>query len=149
MDVVFWGLVKVFRGGGAEADGSCSSFFWRCTRRSECRRAEEKNGWLWSPKHQCVKIISFHPPNLSCKKTQKVQSCFSSLSSSLFLSFCSLLLFLSFSLSLCRTQTHLNARLTNIHSRSNKLFPLWIRDPGLSVFLLYIDPSRKLQTGLL
>ncbi|KAM8750520.1 plexin-B2b [Acanthopagrus schlegelii] len=45
----------------------------RCTRRSECRRAEEKNGWLWSPKHQCVKIISFHPPNLSCKKTQKVE----------------------------------------------------------------------------
>uniref|UniRef100_A0A671YTN7 Plexin b2b n=1 Tax=Sparus aurata TaxID=8175 RepID=A0A671YTN7_SPAAU len=80
----------------------------RCTRRSECRRAEEKNGWLWSPKHQCVKIISFHPPNLSCKKTQKVQSCFSSLSSlssSLFLSFCSLLLFLSLSLALQNTNS--------------------------------------------
>lgn len=48
-------------------------FFWRCTRRSECRRAEEKNGWLWSPKQECVKIRSFTPPNLSCKKTQKVQ----------------------------------------------------------------------------
>lgn len=45
----------------------------RCTRRSECRRAEEKNGWLWSPKQQCVKIVSFYPPNLSCKKTQKVK----------------------------------------------------------------------------
>uniref|UniRef100_A0A8C1EIF7 Plexin b2b n=1 Tax=Cyprinus carpio carpio TaxID=630221 RepID=A0A8C1EIF7_CYPCA len=36
----------------------------RCTRRSECSRAEEKNGWLWSPNQQCVKIVSFHPPNL-------------------------------------------------------------------------------------
>ncbi|XP_022611595.1 plexin-B2 [Seriola dumerili] len=45
----------------------------RCTRRSECRRAEEKNGWLWSPRQQCVKIVSFNPPNLSCKKTQKVK----------------------------------------------------------------------------
>ncbi|XP_075945531.1 plexin-B2b [Anarhichas minor] len=45
----------------------------RCTRRSECRRAEEKNGWLWSPRQQCVKIVSFYPPNLSCKKTQKVK----------------------------------------------------------------------------
>ncbi|XP_067446402.1 plexin-B2b [Thunnus thynnus] len=45
----------------------------RCTRRSECRRAEEKNGWLWSPRRQCVKIVSFYPPNLSCKKTQKVK----------------------------------------------------------------------------
>uniref|UniRef100_A0A8C1IGB8 Plexin b2b n=1 Tax=Cyprinus carpio TaxID=7962 RepID=A0A8C1IGB8_CYPCA len=38
----------------------------RCSRRSECSRAEEKNGWLWSPNQQCVKIVSFHPPNLSC-----------------------------------------------------------------------------------
>ncbi|XP_071390824.1 plexin-B2b [Centroberyx affinis] len=45
----------------------------RCTRRSECRRAEEKNGWLWSPRQQCVKIVSFYPPNLSCKKTQQVE----------------------------------------------------------------------------
>ncbi|XP_017290255.1 plexin-B2b isoform X2 [Kryptolebias marmoratus] len=45
----------------------------RCTRRSECRRAEEKNGWLWSPKQQCVKIVSFYPPSLSCKKTAKLQ----------------------------------------------------------------------------
>ncbi|XP_041853030.1 plexin-B2b [Melanotaenia boesemani] len=45
----------------------------RCTRRSECRRAEEKNGWLWSPKQQCVKILSFYPSNLSCKKTDKIQ----------------------------------------------------------------------------
>ncbi|KAI3371138.1 hypothetical protein L3Q82_023765 [Scortum barcoo] len=44
----------------------------RCTRRSECPRAEERNGWLWSPKQECVKIVSFYPPNLSCKKTQKV-----------------------------------------------------------------------------
>uniref|UniRef100_A0A4W6D378 Plexin b2b n=1 Tax=Lates calcarifer TaxID=8187 RepID=A0A4W6D378_LATCA len=47
----------------------------RCTRRSECRRAEEKNGWLWSPRQHCVKIFSFHPPNLSCKKTQKGAKC--------------------------------------------------------------------------
>ncbi|XP_072528465.1 plexin-B2b isoform X2 [Salminus brasiliensis] len=45
----------------------------RCTRRSECSRAEEKNGWLWSPKQQCVKIVSFHPPNLSCKRSQQVE----------------------------------------------------------------------------
>ncbi|KAK5613225.1 hypothetical protein CRENBAI_026009 [Crenichthys baileyi] len=45
----------------------------RCTRRSECRRAEEKNGWLWSPRQQCVKIVSFYPSNLSCKKTDKIQ----------------------------------------------------------------------------
>uniref|UniRef100_A0A667Y273 Plexin b2b n=1 Tax=Myripristis murdjan TaxID=586833 RepID=A0A667Y273_9TELE len=45
----------------------------RCTRRSECRRAEEKYGWLWSPRQQCVKIVSFYPPNLSCKKTQQVR----------------------------------------------------------------------------
>ncbi|XP_028304357.1 plexin-B2b [Gouania willdenowi] len=45
----------------------------RCTRRLECRRAEEKNGWLWSPRQQCVKIVSFFPPNLSCKKTGKVK----------------------------------------------------------------------------
>lgn len=44
----------------------------RCTRRSECGRAEEKNGWLWSPNQQCVKIVSFHPPNLSCLKSQQV-----------------------------------------------------------------------------
>uniref|UniRef100_A0A8C2GU31 Plexin b2b n=1 Tax=Cyprinus carpio TaxID=7962 RepID=A0A8C2GU31_CYPCA len=44
----------------------------RCTRRSECSRAEEKNGWLWSPNQQCVKIVSFHPPNLSCLKSQQV-----------------------------------------------------------------------------
>uniref|UniRef100_A0A8C2GD85 Plexin b2b n=1 Tax=Cyprinus carpio TaxID=7962 RepID=A0A8C2GD85_CYPCA len=43
----------------------------RCTRRSECSRAEEKNGWLWSPNQQCVKIVSFHPPNLSCLKSQQ------------------------------------------------------------------------------
>uniref|UniRef100_A0A7N8XJR3 Plexin b2b n=1 Tax=Mastacembelus armatus TaxID=205130 RepID=A0A7N8XJR3_9TELE len=61
----------------------------RCTRRSECRRAEEKNGWLWSPRQQCVKIVSFYPPSLSCKKTQKVQRCFS------FHSFCSLSHFVS------------------------------------------------------
>uniref|UniRef100_A0A8C2GBW8 Plexin b2b n=1 Tax=Cyprinus carpio TaxID=7962 RepID=A0A8C2GBW8_CYPCA len=47
----------------------------RCTRRSECSRAEEKNGWLWSPNQQCVKIVSFHPPNLSCLKSQQNKSC--------------------------------------------------------------------------
>uniref|UniRef100_A0AAQ5Z9L4 Sema domain-containing protein n=1 Tax=Amphiprion ocellaris TaxID=80972 RepID=A0AAQ5Z9L4_AMPOC len=62
----------------------------RCTRRSECRRAEEKNGWLWSPKQQCVKIVSFYPPNLSCKKTDKVQHCFTSHSFPQTLFFCSL-----------------------------------------------------------
>lgn len=62
-------------GCAAQADGNFSSFVWRCTRRSECRRAEEKNGWLWSPKQQCVKIVSFSPSNLSCRKTGKVQLC--------------------------------------------------------------------------
>ncbi|XP_035770270.1 plexin-B2b [Neolamprologus brichardi] len=42
-----------------------------CTRRSECRRAEEKNGWLWSPKQQCVKIVSFSPSKcMSCVSSQ-------------------------------------------------------------------------------
>uniref|UniRef100_A0A8C6WQ76 Plexin b2b n=1 Tax=Neogobius melanostomus TaxID=47308 RepID=A0A8C6WQ76_9GOBI len=45
----------------------------RCTRRSECRRAEEKNGWLWSPDEKCVEIMSFFPPNLSCRKTETVK----------------------------------------------------------------------------
>uniref|UniRef100_A0A8C6TSG4 Plexin b2b n=1 Tax=Neogobius melanostomus TaxID=47308 RepID=A0A8C6TSG4_9GOBI len=45
----------------------------RCTRRSECRRAEEKNGWLWSPDEKCVEIMSFFPPNLSCRKTETVR----------------------------------------------------------------------------
>ncbi|XP_035391860.1 plexin-B2b isoform X2 [Electrophorus electricus] len=45
----------------------------RCTRRSDCLRAEEKNAWLWSPKQQCVKIVSFHPPRLSCKRSQQVE----------------------------------------------------------------------------
>uniref|UniRef100_A0A8C1JT50 Plexin b2b n=1 Tax=Cyprinus carpio TaxID=7962 RepID=A0A8C1JT50_CYPCA len=51
----------------------------RCTRRSECSRAEEKNGWLWSPNQQCVKIVSFHPPNLSCLKSQQISVDFSRL----------------------------------------------------------------------
>ncbi|KAJ8416328.1 hypothetical protein AAFF_G00356160, partial [Aldrovandia affinis] len=45
----------------------------RCTRKSECGRAEDGNGWLWSPKRECVKIESFDPPNLSCRKTQQVK----------------------------------------------------------------------------
>ncbi|XP_030629464.1 plexin-B2b [Chanos chanos] len=45
----------------------------RCTRMSECSRAGEKNGWLWSSRQQCVKIVSFHPPSLSYRKTQQVE----------------------------------------------------------------------------
>ncbi|KAG9332888.1 hypothetical protein JZ751_014417 [Albula glossodonta] len=45
----------------------------RCTRKSECGRAEEGNGWLWSPKQECVNIESFDPPNLSCRKRQQVK----------------------------------------------------------------------------
>uniref|UniRef100_A0A8C9WRX3 Sema domain-containing protein n=1 Tax=Scleropages formosus TaxID=113540 RepID=A0A8C9WRX3_SCLFO len=44
----------------------------RCTRKSDCRKAEEEKHWLWSPQNQCVEITSFQPPNLSCKKMQKV-----------------------------------------------------------------------------
>uniref|UniRef100_A0A665XBS7 Sema domain-containing protein n=1 Tax=Echeneis naucrates TaxID=173247 RepID=A0A665XBS7_ECHNA len=77
----------------------------RCTRRSDCRRAEEKNGWLWSPRQQCVKIVSFSPPNLSCKKTQKVQPCFSSHSLLFTLSLCSLHLFPSLQCSATLTCT--------------------------------------------
>lgn len=105
----------MFTGCGVQADRSCLFFFCRCTRRSECRRAEEKNGWLWSPRQHCVKIVSFFPPNLSCKKTQEVQPCVSSHSFSLILSFCSLLLFLSPS----RSAQH---NPTNMHSLSNKQF---------------------------
>uniref|UniRef100_A0A8B9L794 Plexin B2 n=1 Tax=Astyanax mexicanus TaxID=7994 RepID=A0A8B9L794_ASTMX len=42
----------------------------RCTRKTECGRGEEKNGWLWSPNQQCVTIQAFEPPNISCKKTK-------------------------------------------------------------------------------
>lgn len=83
--------------------GVCSFFVWRCTRRSECRRAEEKNGWLWSPRQQCVKIVSFYPPNLSCKKTQKVLRRFS-ISRSLFVVPCSSFR-LSLALQTCLTCT--------------------------------------------
>lgn len=44
----------------------------RCTRKLECQRGAEKNIWLWSPNQDCVKILSFDPPNLSSKKQQKV-----------------------------------------------------------------------------
>ncbi|XP_045927672.1 plexin-B2a [Micropterus dolomieu] len=45
----------------------------KCTRKQECRRSTEENTWLWSPNQQCVRIQSFNPPNLSCKKTQQVE----------------------------------------------------------------------------
>ncbi|KAG7455798.1 hypothetical protein MATL_G00244860 [Megalops atlanticus] len=45
----------------------------RCSRKSECGRSEEENGWLWSPRQQCVAIESFFPPSLSCRKTQRVE----------------------------------------------------------------------------
>uniref|UniRef100_A0A8C6Q7S1 Plexin b2b n=1 Tax=Nothobranchius furzeri TaxID=105023 RepID=A0A8C6Q7S1_NOTFU len=76
----------------------------RCTRRSECRRAEEKNGWLWSPGQQCVKIVSFFPPNLSCKKTDKVR-----LSSHL-------LFVLSWLVWVCGMELHSHACFTNIYN---------------------------------
>ncbi|XP_048874900.1 plexin-B2-like isoform X1 [Brienomyrus brachyistius] len=44
----------------------------RCTRKSDCERAGESAHWLWSPTNQCVEIESFQPPNLSCKKGNKV-----------------------------------------------------------------------------
>lgn len=46
----------------------------RCTRKKECSRWRENNTWLWSPNQQCVEIQAFDPPNLSCKKTQQVES---------------------------------------------------------------------------
>uniref|UniRef100_A0A8C3AEW7 Plexin b2b n=1 Tax=Cyclopterus lumpus TaxID=8103 RepID=A0A8C3AEW7_CYCLU len=85
----------------------------RCTRRSECRRAEEKNGWLWSPRQQCVRIVSFYPPNLSCKKTQKVLRRFS-ISRSLFVLCCSLRLSRSAEVS----RMHVTQ---NMHRLRNKL----------------------------
>ncbi|KAG7454750.1 hypothetical protein MATL_G00263040 [Megalops atlanticus] len=45
----------------------------RCTRKSDCKGAEQRNRWLWSPDQQCVKIESFNPPNMSCRKTQEVE----------------------------------------------------------------------------
>ncbi|XP_070847904.1 plexin-B2a [Chaetodon trifascialis] len=44
----------------------------KCTRKQDCSRSTEENTWLWSPNQQCVKIESFSPPNISCKKTQQV-----------------------------------------------------------------------------
>uniref|UniRef100_A0A667YS91 Plexin b2b n=1 Tax=Myripristis murdjan TaxID=586833 RepID=A0A667YS91_9TELE len=74
----------------------------RCTRRSECRRAEEKYGWLWSPRQQCVKIVSFYPPNLSfalslCGESQPFSRS------------------LSLSLSLTPAHSHSQAHHTNKH----------------------------------
>uniref|UniRef100_A0A8B9L539 Plexin B2 n=1 Tax=Astyanax mexicanus TaxID=7994 RepID=A0A8B9L539_ASTMX len=51
----------------------CSSH--SCTRKTECGRGEEKNGWLWSPNQQCVTIQAFEPPNISCKKTKQQEKC--------------------------------------------------------------------------
>ncbi|KAJ8269799.1 hypothetical protein COCON_G00124060 [Conger conger] len=45
----------------------------RCSRKVDCGRAEEGSGWLWSPEQECVKILSFQPPSLSCKKFQNVR----------------------------------------------------------------------------
>lgn len=118
----------------------------RCTRRSECRRAEEKNGWLWSPKQQCVKIVSFYPPNLSCKKTQKVLLPLPSLpaptSFHSSLSFVPYFSFLIIILPLPLLLTSLSCA-SRKHRLSNNQLPLRVRDPGLQVFLLYIDPQPK------
>ncbi|KAJ8393354.1 hypothetical protein AAFF_G00060760 [Aldrovandia affinis] len=45
----------------------------RCSRMWDCKGAEQKNGWLWSPGQQCVQIQSFNPPNISCRRTQQVE----------------------------------------------------------------------------
>uniref|UniRef100_A0A8C8A207 Plexin b2b n=1 Tax=Oryzias sinensis TaxID=183150 RepID=A0A8C8A207_9TELE len=66
----------------------------RCTRRSECKRAEEKNGWLWSPAQQCVKIASFSPPNFSREKrgsSVRIYNCYCFLSYFVSLLYCCVL----------------------------------------------------------
>ena len=44
----------------------------RCTRKLQCERSEEANTWLWSPAQRCVRIESFNPASISCKKTDQV-----------------------------------------------------------------------------
>uniref|UniRef100_A0AAY4ETA6 Sema domain-containing protein n=1 Tax=Denticeps clupeoides TaxID=299321 RepID=A0AAY4ETA6_9TELE len=69
----------------------------KCSRKSECKRGEETNVWLWSPKQQCVTIHAFQPPNLSCKMTGEVIS-----------------LSLSLTLSLTHTHTHTHTHTTTL-----------------------------------
>ncbi|XP_064175637.1 plexin-B2-like isoform X2 [Anguilla rostrata] len=45
----------------------------RCSRKRDCKGAAVQNGWLWSPGGHCVKIESFSPPSISCRKTQQVE----------------------------------------------------------------------------
>lgn len=65
--------------------------------------------------------------------------------SSLLTHCCSLHAFvLCTSFRLCSTQPHLHARHTNMHSLSNKLFPLWIRDLGSrSSYSVLIHPKNS------
>ncbi|KAJ8374068.1 hypothetical protein SKAU_G00046480 [Synaphobranchus kaupii] len=44
-----------------------------CSRTKDCKGADVRNGWLWSPGQQCVEIQSFSPPSISCRKTQQVE----------------------------------------------------------------------------
>lgn len=72
----FFFIITVRNGVKLDADTHqhvVNSFLrFRCTRKKECSRGEEKDAWLWSPNQKCVAIKSFDPSSLSCKKTKQV-----------------------------------------------------------------------------
>uniref|UniRef100_G1QII8 Plexin B2 n=1 Tax=Nomascus leucogenys TaxID=61853 RepID=G1QII8_NOMLE len=45
----------------------------RCTRKSECPRAEEASHWLWSRSKSCVAVTSAQPQNMSRRAQGEVQ----------------------------------------------------------------------------
>ncbi|XP_069483946.1 plexin-B2 [Ambystoma mexicanum] len=44
----------------------------KCTRKTDCARADEKNHWLWSPGNACMTIASFTVPSMSRKYLKQV-----------------------------------------------------------------------------
>lgn len=44
----------------------------RCTRRTECPRAEEASHWLWSRDKSCVEITDTQPQNMSRREQKEV-----------------------------------------------------------------------------
>lgn len=41
------------------------TYLIRCSRKSDCPKAGEKDHWLWSLDKRCVAVISAYPQNMS------------------------------------------------------------------------------------
>uniref|UniRef100_A0AAY4ESV2 Sema domain-containing protein n=1 Tax=Denticeps clupeoides TaxID=299321 RepID=A0AAY4ESV2_9TELE len=112
----------------------------KCSRKSECKRGEETNVWLWSPKQQCVTIHAFQPPNLSCKMTGEVIS-----------------LSLSLTLSLTHTHTHTHTHTTTLlhslppspvshretHTRRGNCNLFIVLTSSLYIFFFFFSPQGE------